>query len=180
MKYRYCKQKRGFTLLIAVLVVGIVLAIGLSILNITLKEYLLSGVARESTIALNAADAGMECALYWDRSSQGNKFDLGPPAGRRITCMGTTWNISQGVPGTIGSGDAQRFDFTWGISPDPIVCAKIVVTKYFSGSGTVDMGVGLICPMGVVCTRIESRGYNKACADIATPRTVERGLRTRY
>src|SRR3989338_9684883 len=92
--------RKGFTLLIALLVIGIILAIGLSILNITLKEFILSGIARESAIALGAADAGMECALYWDSSSDGNKFDPAPNSALPITCMGTssTW---QGAPATV-------------------------------------------------------------------------------
>lgn len=173
--------QKGFTLLIAILVIGIVLAIGLSILNITLKEYILSNIARESAIALNAADAGMECALYWDRSSQGNKFDVGAPASS-ITCMDQTKNTGGGV-----SGASQEFQFSWGA---PAVCARVSVTKYFSSTGTVTMGVNaqgdtISCPQGVECTRIVSLGYNRACPAQLTdtftdPRTVERGLRARY
>lgn len=180
-------RQNGFTLLIAILVIGIILAIGLSILNITLKEYILSNVARESAIALNAADAGMECALYWDRSSQGNKFDVvgettAPPAGTPFECMGQT----RTTPGA-GSTQAQNAQFGWGT---PAVCARVTVTKYFNASNPVPMGVNaagnsISCPMGVECTRTVSLGYNKACPTGFTdpftdPRTVERGLRALY
>lgn len=162
--------ERGITLLVAVLVVGIVLAIGLSILNITVKEFLLSGVARESAIAFNAADAGMECIFYWDRSSTGNHFDIGAPASD-ITCMGETVSVGGGVSGT-----AQNFELTWG---DPALCSKISVTKYYSASGSINMGDG-ICPQGIECTRSISLGYNKACSQLSTPNTIERGLRELY
>lgn len=173
-QYRYdavgANGRRGFTLLIAILVIGVVLAIGLSILNITLREYLLSGIARESAIALNAADAGMECALYWDRSSEGDKFDVGAPA-PSITCMGQT------VGGAIPQNTVpQNFQFEWGT---PKICAKVSVTKYFSLLGPVPMDVGT-CPKGVECTRTVSLGYNKACSNLVDLRTVERGLRARY
>lgn len=186
MQTQHGKQhngRRGFTLLVAVLVVSIVLAIGLSILTITLKEYILSNVARESAIALNAADAGMECALYWDRASQGGKFDVGASA-QSIVCMGKTI-----AAGGASSGTAQALNetglvgITWGTSQQ--VCAKVSVTKYFDANNPVPMGVNpagmaISCPAGVQCTRTVSLGYNKACANIATPRTVERGLRTLY
>jgi len=175
------QHRQGFTLLIAILVIGIVLAIGLSILNITLKEFILSGIARESAIALGAADAGMECALYWDRSSDGNKFDPAPNSALPITCMGTssTW---QGAPATVGgvmSGASQNIEFSWGT---PQVCAKVTVVKYFTASApAIDMGGGSTCPIGVECTRVVSLGYNRACGEIGDdPRTVERGLRARY
>jgi hypothetical protein len=167
--------RSGFTLLVAVLVVSIVLAIGLSILTITLKEYILSGVARDSAIALNAADAGMECGLYWDRSAppDGDKFDIGAPAST-ITCMGSALTI-----GVATSGVERVYEFEWGTPP---VCARIFITKYHSppGSPGAPMPGGLTCPGGVECTRMESRGYNKGCTQLTTPRTVERGLRTRY
>ena len=184
-QYTQLHGRRGFTLLIAILVVGIVLAIGLSILNITLKEFLLSGIARESVIALNAADSGMECILYWDRSSEGDKFDVvgeptAPPPGSTITCMGrppiATGGGVSGIPQT-------SFQFSWGL---PAVCAKVEVTKYYNPSASVPMegmcsGVPCTCPMGVECTRVISLGYNKACSQIVSdPRTVERGLRARY
>lgn len=181
-QYKQKNNRRGFTLFIAVLVIGIILAIGLSILNITLKEYLLSGVVRESAVALDAADAGMECALYWDRSNQGNKFDVEgqptePLSGTTITCMEDTRAVGGGTSGT-----AQNFEFDWGT---PAVCTKISVTKYYNASLPVPMGEGpggqdLTCPAGVECTRTVSLGYNKACSQLTSPRTVERGLRALY
>ena len=172
-------HQRGFTLLIAILVISIVLAIGLSVLNITLKEFILSGIARESTIALNAADAGMECALYWDRSSQGGRFNVGA-SGSNITCMGQSRPSGGGTSGT-----AQHFEFEWGQTPTLKVCAKVDVTKYLSASGDINMGgtcsgSPCICPEGVICTRTVSLGYNTGCSEVTSPRAVERGLRARY
>lgn len=176
-------------MLVAVLVVSIILAIGISILSITLKEYLLSGVARESAIALNAADAGMECVLYWDRAAppNGNKFDVvgeltAPSAGTSFECMGQP----RTTPGA-GSTAAQNFQFSWG---NPAVCARVTMTKYFSTSGSVPMGQNaagnlISCPQGVECTRVVSLGYDRACPaafndPFSDPRTVERGFRALY
>lgn len=62
---------RGFTLFYAVLMSSLLLALGLAIFNITYKELILSAGARESAVAFYAADAGLECALFWDRKHIG-------------------------------------------------------------------------------------------------------------
>ena len=170
---RIFARQRGFTLLLAILVTGITLAIGLSILNITLKEYLLSGIARESYAALNAADAGMECALYWDTSTSGDVFDVGAGTSA-ISCMGN--DVS--VDGTAVSGiTTNDISLEWGT---PAVCAEVTVNKYFSASEILDMGDGRNCPIGNECTKVISRGYNKACDDLDSDRTVERALKAVY
>ncbi len=69
MKVKSQKSKvksAGFVLPFAVLLSGILLSIGLAIFSITLKELILSSAGRESQFAFFAADAGAECALYWD------------------------------------------------------------------------------------------------------------------
>ncbi len=57
---------RGFVLLLAVLVSGILLALGVALYNIASKELILSSSGRDSQFAFYAADSGIECALYWD------------------------------------------------------------------------------------------------------------------
>ena len=57
---------RGFTLFYAVLITSLLLALGLAVFNITLKELLLSSDARESQNAFYSADTALECALFWD------------------------------------------------------------------------------------------------------------------
>jgi Tfp pilus assembly protein PilX len=98
------KDERGFTLFIAVITAAIMLALGLSVLNITLKEFILSNVIRDSEKAFYAADAAMECALYWDQSSEyrdsvaGNDgaFAPAPGASHSIACMGKTFGSAGG------------------------------------------------------------------------------------
>src|SRR3989344_158753 len=57
---------RGFTIFFAVLVGSLALAIGLSIYELLIRELALSQIATQSQYAIYAADAGAECALYWD------------------------------------------------------------------------------------------------------------------
>jgi hypothetical protein len=65
---------RGFTLFYAVLVSSLLLAIGLAVLNITYKEFVLSSGARDSETAFYAADTALECALYWDGNAHAFGF----------------------------------------------------------------------------------------------------------
>lgn len=163
---------RGFTLFIAVITVSIVLAIGISILNITLKEYQLSGLSRDSEIAFYAADAGLECALYWDTGVEPPTFDPLNTASRAVTCMGSGPTIQP------DGAYPEQYDleYSWGT---PSLCARVRVIKF---QNTLNYnGATYTCVAGFSCTIIESRGYNRGCTSVATdPRTVERALRTRY
>ncbi len=58
--------KGGFALLFSVLVSSLLLTIGLSILNISIKELAISTASKQSIHAFYAADSGLECAKYWD------------------------------------------------------------------------------------------------------------------
>lgn len=59
-------QKKGFVLAFSLLISSIVLVLAFGIFNILLKQIILTGSAKDSQIAFYAADAGAECALYWD------------------------------------------------------------------------------------------------------------------
>ncbi|MFZ2151798.1 MAG: pilus assembly PilX N-terminal domain-containing protein [Minisyncoccia bacterium] len=58
--------KKGFVLAFSLLISSIVLVLALGIFNILLKQIILTSSAKDSQIAFYAADAGAECALYWD------------------------------------------------------------------------------------------------------------------
>ncbi len=65
-KIKKTNNEKGFALLFSVLLSSLLLTIGLSIFNITLKELAISTAARQSIHAFYAADSGRECALYHD------------------------------------------------------------------------------------------------------------------
>ena len=56
-------KSRGVAILFAVLTLSVVLTIGLSLLNITLKQIILASVGRDSQFAFFAADTGIEKIL---------------------------------------------------------------------------------------------------------------------
>lgn len=169
--------KQGFTLLFAVLVSTLVLAVGASIINIALKQVVLSGVGRESQYAFYAANTGIECAYYWDLAGFANRrvfatstISLEPPEGE-IFCAGIDI-IADGdgagnlidYPGNKFHVNSFELDFESeeeGISS----CAKIFVKKE-------------ILAGGIASTTIESRGYNTC--DTENPRRIERGLELYY
>jgi hypothetical protein len=66
---KYClpNTESGFTLLFASLVGALVLAVGMAILSITLKQLTLSSAGKATQQSFYSADAGIECALYLDR-----------------------------------------------------------------------------------------------------------------
>ena len=165
-------QKKGFTLLVSLLLAGILVAIAVSIFNITLKHLALSTSSRESLYAYYASFAGYECALYWDlKPTCGSMFapstDPGTCTPRQIICGPNT--ISSGSqtdpqPSIIGgqgnTPPAGRFRLNF----LPQGCADVLVLKFTAG--------------GKVKTKIESRGYNNC--DESDPRRVERGIEAEF
>ena len=59
-------KNKGFTLLLSLLVVSVILSVGLGVSNIMIKELKLSGLGRESQVAFYAADTGVECFFFWE------------------------------------------------------------------------------------------------------------------
>ncbi|HJL55715.1 MAG: hypothetical protein QGH85_00950 [Candidatus Pacebacteria bacterium] len=145
------KKKKGFALLYSVLIASVLLAIGLAIFNITIKELLLSSLGRDSQFAFYAADTGAECALYWD--FVGGAFASSSPSS--IECAGTIIDGMGGKPYGVPS------TFTLDFSPEPY-CVTVSVTKYDAPTRTI----------------VESRGYNTC--DTTNPRRVERAIRATY
>ena len=165
-------KNKGMTLFIAVVVMGILLFISFAVVNITLKNTLFASSGRDSQYAFYAADAGLECALYWD-----SKFDsfATSTSGNIITCAGNNMsgNGSSGsdaIMGTstltrIGGGGSSNptsvFGFIMNTGSNPVShCTIVTVTKNTNGT-----------------TYVKSRGYN-TCA--SNPRRIERGIEVTY
>jgi len=187
------QDQKGFTLLFAILVSILVLAVGASIISIAIKQVILSGAGRESQYAFYAANTGVECALYWDLHGldvdEGElKYVFAPPDGAvrsdieqagMAECAGG--NIASGV----GFANASDFTGAWNTSvagvtrftiaisndmhPDVSYCARVTVRK----EPETDNGVTR------TITTIESRGFN-TCDYQNDPRAVERGIVLRY
>ncbi len=202
--FPHTRPQGGVALLITLLLMGVLLGISMSLLNVTLKQYQLAGIAYASEAAFQAANAGMECALYYDHKEPG-LFDVPGTEGDeqndppRIECMngGTeTAENSDNMPGygphpgydgnedgMAQNGEEQYFEFDWG-DPSSPNCVRMSIYKFHttdlaSTPVTVDgeqmKTTGAPCPQNSQCTVIQSRGYNVACDQINTGlRVVER------
>lgn len=151
---------RGFTLLFASLVASLLLAVGLAIFDITLKEVILSSTARDSSYAIYTADTGIECALYWDfkYGGSGSAFATSSASPSPATIICNSQSITPAVAATL-SAATSTFSLT--LTPQPY-CATVTVAK--SGS-----------PLDTVVT---SHGYN-TCVP-GDPRRIERALQVNY
>ena len=165
-------------MLFAVLTSSMLLSIGLSIFNLTLKELELSSSGRESQAAFYASDSGVECALYWDiiedvfaTSSQSSSFVAGS-----ASCAGQAFVVSEVKFGNFATSTFSFAPTNTSPIPDNGTCTLVTVSK------RLDSGTGLIK------TEIQSRGYNvgylasggaNKCSGTDTLK-VERALKVNY
>lgn len=151
-------NQKGFTLFIAIIVMGTLLLISTGVINLAVKQAFITNSGRESQVAFYAADTGMECALYWDvKNPSGDQSAFATSTTSDITC-----NQDANNPGnqwTVGGASVSTID-SIEFLPDPY-CAKVTVTKNNDGT-----------------TQIESLGYNTC--DSSNPRRVERAVRATY
>ncbi len=151
------QPKRGFTLLLSVLISSVMLALGFAIFNIVSKEILLSGSGRESQFAFYAADSGIECALYWDNEQ--NAFATSSSL-TELACGGSIVPLTRTFDGgTSVLTTTFTFNLDGGVTRP---CASLSVRKMINPNQTV----------------IESLGYNTCVT--TNPIRLERAIRVQY
>ena len=189
-------MNKGFTIFFAMLVSSLALAVGLAIFDLTVRELDLSSIATQSQYAIYAADAGVECALYWDfkcpttagsycEKSGGSAFAISgaavppppfdsgqPPDNSSLWCnsqdISHLWQSAQG--GSIAKiPNAATTTFTINVSATSQVSATTTCATVSVGKYTD--------PGGVLYTTIISRGYNTCTPGITR---VERALQIIY
>lgn len=146
-------REKGFVIMIALITSTIVLSIAIGVLSISLKDFIFSGYTLSSTQAIFAADAGIDCALYYtfNGGSGGGLFPvpdgktsvLSDPVlnGSQIKCAGETIDNNV-VPDSIkvGKGEAGNKKFyktTFKLKTN--LCAEITVTNYVDDNGTYNV-----------------------------------------
>ncbi len=160
------RNKKGFALLIAILTTSMLLIVSFVVVNVALKQILLSDSNKESQYAFYAADSGTECALYWDfKDPAGSPFDsaaVGSIAcnGQAVSTDSQTVSTVPSQPSVIGGGGPSnptsifQINYTKG-------CAIVRVTKLPNGDTTID-----------------SKGYNTC--NTSALRRLERGVTITY
>jgi hypothetical protein len=162
------KNNNGFALLFSVLLSSLLLAIGLSIFNITLKELALSTATARSVSAFYAADSGRECALYFDQIKGSIKTVISGSTGDTIKCNGV--KVADVTDGYNGSEPViTNFSFfSVDVSDGP--GAEVKITKRLS-----DGNNPCINNDGAICTTIEATGWDTTGGDRA-----ERAIKQEY
>ena len=197
------KQKKlneGFALLLTLVVISVVLAIGLSLLQITVKQLSLSSLARESTVAIYSANTGIECMQY-HRSVPATraKFlrddEINWPPSVQCADENPTWTQTQ----TLIDNDQGRFLYNYkyryelaqgeaGTADDACVETSLYIADMRSATADInyvvaDEGLATIaCDVNTssICTTIFSRGFNRPCDQLDSIFTVQRELTITY
>ena len=175
---------RGFTLFLTILVIGVVLAVTLTSLNLAIKQVQLSADTRDSEVAFQAANAGLECVRHWRRAER-NAFESGNSV--PINCFGSS-DTSSPTPVALdpsaneGSAYLYEYQIPWGDAGFGQRCSQmrfVVMTADIDGGGmsisNEDMRDALEgypqrpdsteCEAGGRCTAFSSQGYSAECPD---------------
>jgi len=190
--------QQGFALLMTIIVVSVVISIGLSVLDLTLKQVRLSTNAKDSEISFHAANAGVECARY-TRRVNANLMEVGTAISPVCFGVSPTSNSKAKVNATSTDGDGEVYKYTYNFSwpsASPTSCTLVTtlvasataminpttlgrgvttthMTTYISGY-PVSSGSGWYCGPGERCTILSVKGYNRPCAASYGYGTVER------
>lgn len=148
-------NKKGFAMLFTVLIVSIILSLALGIADVTYKQTILSGLAKNSQLAFYQADAGVECGMYYDLHQ--GQF----PRGSNITDVPSTLTCGNTTV-ALDSGNSMTDYFIYTTNaPSKNPCYSVLFDK--STDPVKDV--------------ISSRGYS-TCS--TTAQQVERGLKVTY
>ena len=160
-------QRRGFTLIIAVILASVATAVGLALSSIAFKSVRLSDTSQSSSLAFYAADSALECALYADQ--QLNTFSYtGHASSPAITCAGPTapqaigFSVASAGASTLKYVSLSPTGYSGGWFPVSLLgCARITVFK-----------------SSAALTTLYAEGLNDCRT--GNPRAVERGVYATY
>jgi hypothetical protein len=180
MKQSYQVKEKGFALLLALIISSVVLAIGVSILHISVNQINLSATARESEFAFQSAHAGIDCMWYWrnEKASEFLNTTTNPPPAPSVSCFDTTpitQTASRVLSNSTGIVTNYYNMFEWG---SPARCTEVSmyvmspagtsdVTLEFENRGVGDGGTKT-CESGTTCTVLISDGFNRSCSEVDT------------
>jgi Tfp pilus assembly protein PilX len=124
------QKNRGFVILFAVTLSAILLSIALGVANVALKEIKFGTSAKDTNEAFFAADAGAECALVNDKSTDSIFVDS-PSVSSPKNCNGEALVLVK---------DPKSLFWTFivsGLGSAEQACAKVTVDKTISDKTTV-------------------------------------------
>lgn len=181
----YQNTQKGFSLLLAIIISSVVLAIGLSLLSITMKQLDLSTTAKDSEIAFQAAVAGMECAqsIRW---SYGSDLLVGKEV-KTAKCGSVDLDLKDDESASNRQNYSAKFDWTPVGEPTRCVNIRLFLINSSATNRTFpsdfsSQGVDGSCPNGVNCTVAVAQGYSTDCDTIKNPNAfaVQRELTAEF
>lgn len=175
-------SKNGFALLLTIVIISVVLAVGISLLEITVKQISLSTTGRDSEVAFHGAQAAAECAQV---VVQDIDFLNAGAQDATIDCFGAGAVTESAAMSDSGRTAEYTFQFEWNNSEQDL-CSEADIyimdatggaySKNFTNQGLVSE----TCNNGDVCTIVFARGFNRGCGDLDSLRTVQREITISY
>ncbi len=167
----------GFALLLTLVVVSAVISVGLTLLDLTIKQVRLSTNAKDSESAFHAANAGIECLRYW-RLTEATNFENGTGNTVSMTCLGAAAARPTVADLSAGSELIFQYDveFSWGVTGAQR-CSRIRFITLSSDPTSAGVTLASVpnyipsypetnitCPAGGRCTIASVQGYNQPCS----------------
>ncbi len=155
------KTQQGFALLIAVIFMAVMLSLGVALGSLGYKQETLASTGVESQYAFYAADAALECILYYDQRENSFAYQPPnpPPSQPSVECDG-----APPVSSSIVAENLSYWELTYRFLLDNNTgnprCADVTIYKYATA-----------LPNGIT-TYIFSQGYNVACNTVTNSNGV--------
>lgn len=155
---------RGFTLLVAIIFMSVMLSFGLALGTLAYKQAVLASSAIQSQYAFYAADAGLECALYADQKE--DLFAYTPDLEAPVPLM--TCDAAAPISVSVILHTADQ---------------RVISSRLSLDSGKRCADITVYKPSSEGATYVFSVGYDVSCETVANPsgaRLSSRGLRAHY
>jgi hypothetical protein len=175
----------GFALLITLVIISVVISIGITLIDLTIKQLRLANSSKDSETAFHAANAGVECVRYW-RIASSTEFETGLAGGVPIRCFNESAVNSTPTQLVAGSVFQHDFEISWGPT-NARRCSKvkmITISSDPTSAGVTYNGIQSIilgypqnsktCIAGGRCSIISVQGFNRACGSITELGTIQR------
>jgi Tfp pilus assembly protein PilX len=189
------QKNEGFALLMTIIVLGVIVSVGLTIIELTIKQVRLSSSAKDSEIAFHAANAGVECALYHRSYNEPSYSEIEVGNNLNPTCFDntpTTRTVTELLNNADGVAYQHEWEFTWGDSSDR--CSEINMISMLADSSGNDLSLSGMsslvsgypdgdvktCDAGGLCTVLAVKGYNRPCSQKNSIGTLQREVLVQF
>lgn len=176
------RHQGGFALILTLIVASVALAIGLSLLDITIKQLTLTGSTRESEVAFQTAAAGLDCLLYLHDQNRSQLGGSNPTFGTiGVNCLGLTLSFNDVSSSNVHHYSSGNIDWDVNAKDYCVILDMYVVDARGGPQNPIINGKTRTCG-GDICTYAFSRGHNLSCADIAVANifSVQRELTAEF